>query len=181
MAKKLAKLTHRHKAIADWLLSHPEGTLSQCAKEVGFSPVWTSIVVNSDTFKAYYDKRVQGAFDARTIPLRDKVVNAANRAMDKLVEKVESVDDVRLMLDIAEKMLGRLGYGVGEQKYTQNNSLTVVGSVTPSEIEQARQRYRDLQRSLTSLPQNGSEPLVHVEPRGVPDPEPVQLDKAVGE
>lgn len=107
---QIQTLKPRHVAIADWLIAHPDGTLGQCARELGYTQTWISIIVNSDAFKQFLARRQESYFDERIVPLRDKVVGVAHRAVERLAEHVEVSGDPNFLLATADKTLHRLGY-----------------------------------------------------------------------
>lgn len=41
-----------------WIFDHPASSLTECAKNIGYSRSWLSCIVNSPEFKAEYNKRL---------------------------------------------------------------------------------------------------------------------------
>ena len=107
---QIASMSHRHKAIADWLLMHPEvKNLDLLAEHMQISRSWLSIVMNSDVFKEYFEKRRQewqremmgeiGALQLRVMK------RAYERTHDLLSD---DSTDPRLVFDVANKTAERL-------------------------------------------------------------------------
>lgn len=108
---QISNINHRHVGISDWLLVNPDRTLTDCARELGFTITWVSVIVNSDAFKHFHAERQQQYYDERIAPLRDKLVGVTTRAVERLGEAVEESRDANFLLAAADKTLGRLGYG----------------------------------------------------------------------
>lgn len=152
---QLKRMSVRHDAIAEFLIANPNMRMGAVAAAFGVSPAWLSTIIHSDIFQEYY-KRVKGEFiDTRILPLRDKLMGIVDTAVDRLAEQAQ-VADTKTTLDIADRILGRLGYGTKPQGPTtivQNN--VVMSSLTPQELADARSRYRAMQQALaadTGLP-----------------------------
>lgn len=141
--QQIQKLNHRHDAIAEWLIANPDKTLGECAATFGYTQSWLSIIVNSDAFRAVYEAKLGEYHDERIVPLRDKVHGIANRAVEKLGVSLDAATDPDFILDVADKMLNRLGYGAkasGGQTNIMQNNLTVIHSVDSEALARARER-----------------------------------------
>ncbi len=59
MSRDYPKLNQRHIGVMVWLLEHPCSTLTECAKNTGYSRSWLSRIVNAPEFKAEYNKQME--------------------------------------------------------------------------------------------------------------------------
>jgi len=106
----LQKLRVKHQAIAQYLIANPTTTQKDIAEHFGISQAWLSIVVNSDCFLEYiahYDAEFRHDV---LIPLREKLIGVASRAVEKVGEAVEMSQSPDYLLEVADKALHRLGY-----------------------------------------------------------------------
>lgn len=108
--KQIQTLKPRHEAIMDWLIGHPTETLGACAQAFGVTQSWLSVIVNSDVFQSRLREKTDETFLETVVPLRDRMMGLAHRAYERLSEKVEFVQDPKMLLDIADKTAHRLGY-----------------------------------------------------------------------
>jgi hypothetical protein len=108
---QLVELNHRHMAIAEYLLANPSARLKEIAAAVGMSVSWVSIVTNSEVFREYLQQRNREIADTIHLSLQEKVVGIAHRAVEKLGDAVDDSQDPAFILAVADKTLGRLGYG----------------------------------------------------------------------
>lgn len=58
MSRNYPKLNRRHLGVMQWLFDHPAATLTECAKNIGYSRSWLSRIVNSREFRAELNKRL---------------------------------------------------------------------------------------------------------------------------
>ena len=58
MSRNYPKFSCRHLSVMKWLLDHPATTLTECAKNIGYSRSWLSRIVNAPKFRAEYNKRL---------------------------------------------------------------------------------------------------------------------------
>ena len=103
MAKKqLKRLTPRALGIMDWMLAQPGGGYADCARELGVSKNWISIVANSRVFQIEMQRR-RRALHAQ---IDQKAAEAACAALDGLMETLKEVEDPRLLLEAVDKLTG---------------------------------------------------------------------------
>lgn len=173
---QLKTLSPRHDAIAEWLIANPDKHLYECALAFGVTQPWLSVILHSDIFQVYYRKMRGDHVDLRITPLRDKLLGVANRAVEKLADKVEAMN-TRELVDVAELTLNKLGYG---QKATVSvvapgGQVAVFQSASPEDVAKARENYRRYQAGLTgveALPSLPAEPAPGAvsEPSSEPNP-----------
>lgn len=147
------KISHRHEAIADWLIAHPDKPLAACARQFGVTQAWLSIIIHSDAFRALLERKRAQAFAATVIPLRQKMLGIAHAAYDRLAEKVDEVEDPRLLLEIADKTAAKLGYGGRGAAAINAENVAVQQNVfiaDPDALARARDRLRRLATADTS-------------------------------
>jgi hypothetical protein len=148
-----------HEMIIDWLIANPGfGQMGKCAQHFGCTRPWLSTLVHSDAFQAKLRDRKEEVFETTIVPLRDKIVGVANRAVEKLGEAIEETEDPRMLLDTADKMLHKLGYApktvinpaapAGVVNNTQNNFYPV----TPELLAAAREKTKKGDLHATTLP-----------------------------
>ncbi len=80
---ELQKINHRHEAIVNWLLAHPDRTLADCAEYFGYTPQWVRRLVNTDLFQAVYRARAEAAGVAAVHAVKDKLVHLAGVTLDE--------------------------------------------------------------------------------------------------
>jgi hypothetical protein len=112
-ATQIAHVSHRHEAIIDFLLAMPgEKNLQTLCDRLHVSRSWLSIVMNSDAFRAEYERR-RGEYNqqlANTVQI--KMYHAAEEALDRVIEGLGADDvDPRFALDVLDKTTNRLGFG----------------------------------------------------------------------
>jgi hypothetical protein len=170
---QLGRLSITHDAIMDWLLANPgKGQMAKCALHFGFTRSWLSSIVWSDAFQAKLRDKKEALFSETVVPMRDQMNGVAQRALERLGEKVEVIDDPKILTDVADKMLHRLGYApkVDHSPGTQNNTQNNFYAVSPELLAAARANAKKGDLDGTSEP-------------ALPAPEGVQaqLEHTVGE
>lgn len=88
---ELAKVRFYHDTIIDLILVNPSISQNELAKQCGYSVTWMSIIVNSDSFKERLAERKAELVDPiLRATIAEKVDGAANRALDRLIERLDS-------------------------------------------------------------------------------------------
>jgi len=153
----LQRLSTTHEAIMNWLVCNPERSLRDCSQKFGYTQAWLSSIIHSDLFQhALKEKQAAiGQTIAASIP--EKLRRAADIAVEKLAEKLESSEDPEFILDATDKILHRLGFapvsarnplgGPGTQQLPaqQNNFF-----ITAGDLAAAREQ---MQLASLQLPQ----------------------------
>lgn len=167
---QLGKLSITHERIIEWLVANPgRGQMGKCALYFGITRSWLSTLVHSDAFQALLKERLDDEYQLTVVPLREKMVGVAHRAVDKLGEAIEGANDVKTLADTADKLLHRLGYapktsespGGSQVNNTQNNFY----AVSPALLAAARDNAK--KGGLSNATNSGT-------PEGLPAPEGVQ-------
>lgn len=153
---QIHSISHRHKEIVDWLLTHPNvKNLQELANYMNISRSWLSVVMQSDVFKEYMAKRRA----AHETELREKLVmrqlDVALKALDKLDDILgdDEVDD-RLVFDVANKTAQNLGFGPsrGRPSVIEERTQEITRTVDAGTLAQARETIRLITRTEHALP-----------------------------
>lgn len=142
---QLGRLSITHEAVMDWLLVNPgKGQMRLCAEYFGFTRAWLSSMVHSDAFQAKLRDKQEEHQKTNIIPLRDQINGVAQRAVERLGEKVEVIEDPRVLMDVADKMLHRLGYApkVDMNPAQVNNTQINQYAVSPELLATARENAK---------------------------------------
>lgn len=112
---QIQSISHRHEAIVDWLLANPgKRNMQALAEHIGFSRSWISIVMRSDVFREYYERRrleFNGEMSRRIVEKQQIVTMKALDRLEAFLDDDESDLDARAASDIANKTAQMLGYG----------------------------------------------------------------------
>lgn len=146
---QIQALSHRHREIADWLLANPQvKNLQELANYMRISRSWLSIVMQSDVFKEYFDRRRA----SHESDLREKITNkqlqVTLNALNKLDDIIadDEVDD-RLIFDIATKTAQNLGFQPRARvSVTEERVQELSRPVDAGTLAQARETIRRITR-----------------------------------
>lgn len=106
----VAKLSHRHDQIINWLLENPDKSLRACADHFHYSQGWLSQLIHSDIFQAQLKARQESVFVQIAQDIPTKLKGLADQAIEKVSEILERNENPDLVVDIFDKTLNRLGY-----------------------------------------------------------------------
>lgn len=125
------------------MIANPNAGLRELSLVFQMTPAWISTIVNSDAFQVKLAERQEQAFIQVAIPLRTKLHGVAEAAVEKLGDSLQNTQDPRMILDIADKTLHRLGYAPSRAApaapVQQNNTqFNVYGTVDADTIARAR-------------------------------------------
>jgi hypothetical protein len=135
----IARLSHRHDAVMNWMLLNPHRNLRDCADELGYSQAWISQLIHSDIFQAQLKSRQEYIFIqvAQDIPV--KLKGLADQAIEKVSQILERTEQPEVVVDIFDKTLNRLGYGPAKAAPAPAPQTQVnVFSVSKEDLAQAR-------------------------------------------
>jgi hypothetical protein len=82
-------VSSRHEAFADALLANPGMRKQDIAKMFNVSPVWFSIVTNSDVFKEYFEARRAGFNDELRKQLVQRQLEVGIKSYDRLNDMLD--------------------------------------------------------------------------------------------
>jgi len=114
-SSQVAKLSIRHEAILHFLLSNPTVPRWAVAQRFGVTESWLSIITNSDAFAEARNRLTDVAFHETVLPLREKILLAADRSLDRLNELVPHCNDLDVVRKTADSVLAACGFGSGAQ------------------------------------------------------------------
>lgn len=150
----IKEISYSHEALINWLLVNPHRPLRDAAAYFGYTQAWISTIVHSGIFQAKLAERQEEVFAQVAQDLPAKLGAAADVALERLTEKLETVDDGRFLLDATDKLLHRMGYAPAAARNPQGSTLiqnnTQVNNITVS-AEELR-AARALVRPLPALP-----------------------------
>lgn len=110
MANAVARLSHVHEMVLNWLVLNPDKSMRECADHFGYTQPWLSRLVHSDLFQAELFKRQSDIANRVAGSIPDKLRAACDVALDKLGDKIAASEDPDFILEAADKTLHRLGY-----------------------------------------------------------------------
>lgn len=144
---QITRLTPRHYALMDHILSNPTTSMADIALSFGVTQAWLSTVYHSDLFQHVLNERraaIQADFDRTTIgklrAIADKGLDGLTTALD---DEETPLSARQSITEMALKGLGVLGNKAAAPSVVINNTQNVspMGSQDLSEaIQAARQR-----------------------------------------
>lgn len=110
------KVSYTHDAMIDMLIMNPMISGGELAAYFGYTRTWVSQVINSAGFKARLEARKSELVDPMIIQnLDEKVLAAAQRSLDVVMEKLDSAPTPDFALKVAQTMLQAQGYGARDR------------------------------------------------------------------
>ena len=148
---QIRSLSHRHQEIADWLFAHPQvKNLQHLCNEMNITRPWLSVVMRSDVFQEYFQRRRREYEQDLQGRLALRQLDISLKALDKLEDILASdeVDD-RLVLDIAQKTAENCGFGPSRHRTTviKEQTQEITRSVDAGTLAQARETIRLITRT----------------------------------
>jgi hypothetical protein len=138
---EIQRITVRHEAIMDYLLANPTQKLGDVARHFNMTQGWLSQVIHSDAFQALLSEKQNIIFHESVLPLREKMMNVAHLALDRLSETLPMETETRTLSQVAESVLDRLGFSPKNPGQGNVTEVNLSVSVVRSEVEEARQFY----------------------------------------
>ena len=134
---QLKNLSHKHMAILEHMCANPAAKLREVAFVFDVSQAWLSSIIHTDMFQAKLADRTDECFSAIAIPLRQKLMGLAHNSVDKLNEKLETIEGPREIQDIAEMALEAVGYGP-EKASSESPSTSIHIHIDADSLASAR-------------------------------------------
>jgi len=104
---EIEKVRYTHDAIIDEILVDPAISQGELARRFGYSQAWMSIVINSDAFKSRLAERKGELVDPKIqATIEQRLEGVANRALDKILDRLESQVPLKPLELIAMAKLG---------------------------------------------------------------------------
>lgn len=117
---QIKSLSVKHDSIIDFLIAHPDMKLGLVAEQFGVSQPWLSTIIHTDIFQAALAEKMDGAFNATILPLREKMLGVAHVGIEKVGEALASVDTTNpgqrdFAVDTTDRILKSLGFSPNPQ------------------------------------------------------------------
>ena len=115
LSKQLTRLEPWHHDLIDWMLQNPGSSGRQTAVQFGVSPVWISIVKNSEVFRAELERRREKISKAVTTDIVGRAGALAELSLDFLHDRIQANGDAMPLREVrktTELALKALGYSV---------------------------------------------------------------------
>lgn len=160
---KAPPIKPRYDTMLSWLIENPLSSNRDMAAYFGVTPAWMRAIVSSDAFRAKLAERQDEVFNTTVLDLREKIHGAAHEAIDRLCEKIQTIDDPRLLLDAVDRLFDRLGYtgktnvGAPAHYIAQQNTINVVGADQISAAREIMSKALTLQEPIP-MPEKPSPP-----------------------
>lgn len=141
---QIHSVSHRHEAMADWLLANPTiRNLQEMANHFGYSRSWLSIVMNSDVWKEYWHERRTNYVATLEDGIQRAQMDVALKALQKLPFIIEDEEtDPRLVFDIANKTVAQLYPSQGKRTTVVEEKTQEVTRVGADVLANARETLR---------------------------------------
>lgn len=107
---QIQTISHRHDLLLDFMIANPTFRLKELSAHFQMTVAWISTIINSDVFQLRLKERQDECFIATAQSLRCKMEGVAHQAVEKLGIDLENSQDGKFTLDVADKVLHRLGY-----------------------------------------------------------------------
>ncbi len=137
------------------MLANPEKSGREAAAQFGVSPVWISIIKNSEVFRVEFERRREALSQTVTADIADRVTMLAKLSLDVLKERSEqdrgsvSLREVR---ETAKLVLKMLGYDA--PRHNEGPGVNVDIRVDARTLAEARQRMRTINESASADQEN---------------------------
>jgi len=147
--------SYQYDAVIDIMLAEPGLSLSEVGRRLNKSPSWMSWLTKSDAFRDIYDARRAQKNQIVSDELNNALVKVARQSLDIVSERMEknpSSVSLAAALEVADKSLERLGYGVKlpgvvvDARSQQSNSFVL----SAEEFERAQNVVRGLEDDNSS-------------------------------
>lgn len=123
---EIDKVRYTHDAIIDEILIDPAISQGELSRRFGYSQAWMSIIVNSDAFKLRLAERKGELVDPKIVAtVEQRLEGVANRALDKLLDRLESQVPLKPMELVAMAKLGAGDRANRPAQAPQTNNLYV--------------------------------------------------------
>lgn len=115
--QSISKIRYTHDGMIDLMIANPHARQRELAATCGVSETWLSVIVNSDAFKAQYEKRRAEVLDPiLAVTLKERFEALTVRSLEVLQEKLcKPADQVPDMLAVKGAEIGAKALGFGAQ------------------------------------------------------------------
>lgn len=160
-----------HETMADYMLANPTATYAEIGAYLKRGEHTVALIVNTDSFKAYFRKRRQQHSEMIDAEVRGKLYKVANTSLDAMLTSLEKKRDsipLELLHRTVDTTLKSLGYGAPSPAGTTVNvgPTTVSVAVSVEDLEAARSALRASQKTIDHVPSIMDEPEPEPPPLG---------------
>lgn len=140
----MSKNSHRHKAIMEYMILHPQARGREIAEHFEISLSWFYIVTNTDLFKAKFVAMRDEITSVAIADIQERLSGIALQGLDLIAENLETSADPLYIRQTTEMVLKAQGYGsktpsvtvkVGEGSLVQVVSSSVIANAEARRIE----------------------------------------------
>lgn len=136
----IAKLGIRHDAILHFMLANPTVPKGEVAQRFNVSPAWLSTIINSEAFLEARALYTDLAFHESVLPMREKLVIAADKALDRMIALTELETDLDKVRKTAETTLAACGFGTMKGPTAPGVQINIgVGNASPAVVMRAKE------------------------------------------
>lgn len=153
------KMRWWYEALADFMLANPSARQNDIAAHFRRGVSTISIILNSDSFKAYYRQRRAEFQDSLSDSVKQKLMSVADVSLDMMLEKLEKKRDsipLEVLQKTSESALKALGYGATAPGSAVQVNVTTAPTVAPAislaDLEAARVAFRNSQAAALPPP-----------------------------
>lgn len=135
-----------HEAIVDDMLVFPKCSVQERARRLGYSSSYLGMVMNSDMFKALYEKRRAEYNAALDQGIAMKARQAADKTLDVIIETLDTKRNsipFPALTEFADRTLERLGYGGVKGTNVQVNVTPVISQEQLADARKALRAVED--------------------------------------
>lgn len=94
-----------------WMTANPGKPITLAARHLGVGVIFARAIAASDAFRNRYEEvRNETLREAGIIPLRDKILVAADMAVERLAERIPEIESTSDLVDVTETLLAQ-AYG----------------------------------------------------------------------
>ncbi len=133
-----------------YMMLHPLATLTQTARELGYTIGWLSQIINCDLFQARLASLRQQEVEVCVLSLREKTAAVAYQGLERLGVKLDTEENTQVIGDVTTKLLKNLGHGA-EDPPSQHISNTLIVA-TKEGMEEARGLMKQVKALTNPLP-----------------------------
>lgn len=141
---QVQKLSHRHEAILHFMIANPTVPKWEIAAKFNVTQAWLSVVINSQAFQEAQAAYTDEAFHETVLPLRQKLMAAADAAVDRMNKLIPIETDLEVVRKTTDSVLEACGYSSPRptapgSTFNQQNNI-FLGNASPEVLARARDR-----------------------------------------
>ncbi len=151
---QVARLSHKHEMVLNWMLLNADRSLRECADHFGFSQAWLSSLIHSDLFQLTLKGRQESIALRIAEDLPAKLRTLADVAVEKLTTFVSQSEDPEYVLDAADKVLHRMGFAPSSARNPAGSPAQIAAQqnnfyITAGDLHEARQIMQGVGRGAS--------------------------------